>query len=404
MNKRKADEVKPVEVLIVGIGGYGMRYLEAVREYAHKGMARLVAVVDPCPENCPAWERIKAESVPHFSTLEDYLASGSRADLAAISSPIAFHAHQACLALEAGMNVLCEKPICATMDEARRMIAHRDSSGRFLEIGYQWVFSQAVQELKSDALAGLLGAPRRFLTRVAWPRGSAYYGRNNWAGAVRDAAGRVVYDSPVNNATAHHLHAMLYIAGLESSAAARPTAVTAECYRANKIENFDAACCRIETREGVEILFYSAHCVEEYSGPLMRYEYENAVVEFTMEGGMVARFGDGAVKAYGSPIDDPMRKMRHCIQRCRDGGKGAAVCPPEAAAAHTLCVEGIQHMPVQEFPPDEIREKETEPGNRLVYMPGLATAMEICFERGVLFSEFDQPPLTWTVRARRVEL
>ncbi len=145
-----------VNVVLVGIGGYGARYVAALGGLSE---ARLVAVVDPAAEATEHWAALQARGVRKYDSLGDFLGSGRRADLAVISSPIAFHQEQSCLALQAGINVLCEKPISATVQEALRMIGARDASGRFLEIGYQWSFSPAIRRLKADILAGFLERP-----------------------------------------------------------------------------------------------------------------------------------------------------------------------------------------------------------------------------------------------------
>src|SRR5439155_21910363 len=88
-----------------------------------------------------------------------------------------------------------------------------ESAGRFLAIGYQWSYSTAVQALKRDILQGRFGRPLRFRTSVTYPRSKSYFRRNAWAGRERSEAGDAIYDSPVNNATAHFLHNMLYLLG-----------------------------------------------------------------------------------------------------------------------------------------------------------------------------------------------
>ena len=48
---------------------------------------------------------------------------------------------------------------------------------------------------------------------VSFPRPLSYFKRNDWAGHLRTPAGEDVLDSPLNNATAHYLHNMLYVLG-----------------------------------------------------------------------------------------------------------------------------------------------------------------------------------------------
>jgi len=295
-----------------------------------------------------------------------------------------------------GANVLCEKPVAATLDEARRMAAARDRAGRGVAVGYQWSFSSAVQKLKLDIQNGRYGRARRLRAWVAWPRHSGYYGRNSWAGRIRDAGGRPVFDSPVNNATAHYLHHMLYVLGAGGpDSAARPVSVTAELYRANAIENFDAACMRIRTADGVEILFYSAHCVGRGNRPTFMLEFERGTVACageTFRGTMA----DGATVDYGHPDTDAMtRKLRDTLEAVRQGSTKTA-CGIEAAAMHTRVVAALQRLPVHAFGAGLRQTQTLEGGAVLTFVPGLYEAMQTGFEQGRLFSEMRVP---WAVPA-----
>jgi predicted dehydrogenase len=388
-------------VILIGIGGYGGLYLREAVKLIASGDIRLCAIVDPMAERSLDWHLVAQTSTPRFDTLEACLQAGIRADLCAIASPISFHAEQSCTALEAGMNVLCEKPICATVAEAKRMMSARDASGCFLEIGYQWSYSEAILQLKADLLAGKLGAPLRLKTRVAWPRPDTYYQRNNWAGAIRDRNGRIVNDSPLSNATAHYLHNMLYVSGPAPSLAATPVSMQAECYRANKIENFDAACCRIETREGPEILFFTAHCVKTVAGPAFSFACESARVDYSVGGEIVATFHDGRTLIYGVPDGNTMHKFRYCLEQCRAPEVFPTLCGPEAAMAHTLCVEGIQAISVRTLPADMLRIDMAKPGEKLTYLPDMNAALETGYREEQLFSELGLP---WAEPAECVSL
>jgi predicted dehydrogenase len=390
-----------VDVALVGIGGYGAHNLEMVRRLEAEGRVRLNAVIDPMAEKSPDWPDLAAKSVPAFKTLTEFNTAGLSSDLAVISSPIAFHASQTCEALGLGMNVLCEKPMAATIQDALTMQAARNASGKFLEIGFQWSFGQSIQRLKSHILAGRLGAPLRLMTRVAWPRTNAYYARNSWAGRLRDESGRWVLDSPVNNATAHFLHNMLFVLGTSMDRCATPVSVTAEAYRANPIENYDAACCRVETQENVDLLFFTAHCVDETAGPIFQFLFENATVELSENGHITARFQDGSEVDYGHPESDPLCKLIHCVDQCFNETASSPLCGPEAAMGHVLCVNGIQQTPIHEFDPKWIERRTQTGGETLTFVSGLNEAMKQGVERSLLFSEMQLP---WARPAMRIPL
>ncbi|WP_309386241.1 Gfo/Idh/MocA family protein [Cerasicoccus frondis] len=386
---------------MLGVGGYGHYYIEGLERLSAEQRAELVAIVDPGAERALDWPELKSLGIPVFSSLEDFLRAPVEVDLAVVSTPISLHADHSCALLEAGINVLCEKPIAATSADVERMRAARDASGKFLEIGYQWSFSETMQRLKADVLSGAYGLPQCCLTRVAWPRPQSYYTRNNWAGKIRNPQGAPVYDSPVNNATAHFLQNMLYILGPSLELSAKPTSVTAECYRANPIENYDTACLRIDTSNGMPIYFYTTHAVETNDGPVFLYQFESAEIRYRLGGDVVAQGNDGSTKNYGNPESTHMRKLESCVEKCLAEGVVSATCSVEAVCAHTHCVEALQAVGVKDIPNEFLAKKEMQPGDVLTYLPDMETMLSEAFDQQKLFSELNLP---WAVKPTTVPI
>lgn len=390
-----------VSVALVGLGGYGGFYLSAILDDpAGAERVELVGGVDPAPERCARLDDLKEMGVPIYASLEDFYARRA-ADLTVISSPIQFHCEQTCLALEHGSHVLCEKPLCAVVQDAGRMADARDRAGRFAAIGYQWSFSAAVRALRSDVAAGLFGAPVRCKTIALWPRRESYYSRNDWAGAVRDREGRWVLDSPVNNAVSHYLHNMFYLLGAGRDAGARPAEVTGELYRANDIGNYDTAALRCRTVGGTDVLFFASHAVGHSMGPITCCEFERARVFYTdADRRMQAVFADGRVKDYGDPNEDAARKLWDAVAAARGGG--GIVCGIDESSAQTLCMNGLQDSApdVAEFPAGMIVE-EGEPGDRLRRVRGLEEVFVQCFDAALLPSELS---VAWSRPGRPVDL
>ena len=271
---------KEVSVLFVSIGGYGHYYLQTIFEEFPPGKAKICGVIDPFADKAPLFGEVQKRGIPVFSEIENFYNDGLSADLVVISSPIQYHVPQSIVALKNGSNVLCDKPICATVQEVDELIKARDESGKWVMIGYQWSYSKAIQDLKKDINSGLFGKPIRLKTLCLWPRDDVYYGRNNWAGKIKDARGKWVLDSPVNNALAHFLHNMFYVLGSEVDSSAIPKTIIAECYRANQIENYDTAVCRISTTDEVKIEFLVSHATKDQFGPIFEFEFENALISY----------------------------------------------------------------------------------------------------------------------------
>ena len=397
----KIKDESSVSVVLSGIGGYGLMYLSAMLDHPDGSRFRLAAVADPFPERCNRLDDIHSRSIPVFRSLDDFFRK-ERAELAILSSPIQWHSRQACLGLEMGSHVLCEKPLAATVQDAGRIIRSRKESGRQVAVGYQWSFSRSILALKKDILSGEFGKPIRLKTFHLWPRDDKYYRRNDWAGRKRDASGDWILDSPANNAFAHELHNMFFLLGGRIDRSALPVEVTAELYRAHPIENFDTCVCRARTADSTEILFLVSHATERKIGPWFHFEFDRAVIRLDETHPQItASFPDGSVRLYGHPDDDPQeKKLWDFLDSIRTGEP--VVCGPEAASAQVLCVNAMQEsMPEITVFPDLMIRSRRGPDNRWVSVEGLEKALIGCFERSAMPNEIGLP---WSVRANRVDL
>ncbi len=113
--------------------------MRVVRE---SGRVRLAAVVDTDPARA-------AEAAAQFGAepiaLEDL---PRKADAAIVAVPTIAHAGVGCALLEAGLDVLVEKPIAADLASARRLVDTARARGRILQVGHLEQFNPAVIALR----------------------------------------------------------------------------------------------------------------------------------------------------------------------------------------------------------------------------------------------------------------
>lgn len=387
-------------MVLVGIGGMGRSYLETLwKEFADEDV-ELSGVVEPFPEKSVHREKLEKSGIVIHPALEDFYTREGSAELAVICSPIQYHVPQACYALQQGSRVLCEKPLGAAIQDTESLIRSRDASGRWVMIGYQWSYSQAIQSLKNDVRSGKFGRPVRLKTLCLWPRDQAYYRRNDWAGRIKDREGRWVLDSPANNAMAHFLHNLFYVLGERIDRSEMPSEVTAETYRAYPIENYDTIACRAFTRGGVEVLYYASHAVAGPRGPIFSLEFEEAAVTLEdMAEGIIAQDRKGRTKQYGSPeFEHPLHKLFQAVRAVRE--PTPILCGPEAAFAQILCVGGIQDSaPEARTFPDHMIFRDAQQGRR--WVKGLDDRLYECYLEGALPGEKKIP---WARRGQKVNL
>lgn len=154
--------VQPLRVAVVGAGLMGRFHARVVAEHP---ATELAVVVDAAPDaERVAWER----RAGWLQSLDELLA-GDLPDAAIVSVPTAEHAAVALDLLRAGVPVLVEKPIAATADEARELIAAAEDAGVALAVGHVERFNPAVRALEERLHDDELGRVFQFHARRLSP-------------------------------------------------------------------------------------------------------------------------------------------------------------------------------------------------------------------------------------------
>ncbi|MDQ0207210.1 Gfo/Idh/MocA family protein [Alkalicoccobacillus murimartini] len=373
--------VKQAEVVLIGINGYGESYLRSLLERTD---AILIGVVEIAAEKSSFFDVLKERTIPIFKTVEAFYENHS-ADLAIISTPIHLHTKQAIYAMEQGSHVLCEKPLTGDPTDLPLWKETSEKTGKWAAIGFNWSFTESIQSLKQDIMAGVFGKAIQLKTLVLWPRTEDYFNRSSWAGKKHSPQGVMIMDSIANNATAHFLHNMFYMLGdqIETSAAVKN--VEAQLYRVNDIETFDTCLVKMQTETGTELLFNASHAVEESEGPIFEYEFEKGTIYFNSEDEqptMLAKFKDGTTKDYGNPHIPHIDKLNWCLKAVHDD-KAQPPCDYSTAAVHVqvLGVLNNQLDQVIEFPKEtSLYNEET----KLHYVQNVQQVLTDSYQKGTI--------------------
>ncbi|WMJ86872.1 Gfo/Idh/MocA family protein [Anaerocolumna sp. MB42-C2] len=387
---------KTISILMVGAGGYGNYYVDALLDNEYTKDITIAGVVDPNPLACRNLDILKKMNVPFFTSIEEFY-SQYEADLAIISTPIQFHKSQVCYALSKGSNVLCEKPVCATIQDALAMLKAQKETDKLVSIGFQWSYNEAIQKLKKDIMGGVFGKPLRFKTIVLWPRNEDYYNRG-WAAKIKDNSGNWILDSIANNAAAHYLHNMLFLLGDSMDTSEYPKKITAELYRANHIENFDTVCAKIITKKGVELCFYASHATLEHLDPTFQYEFENACITFHTGTDIQVRFKDGSIKNYGNPDEAAYTKLYNTLDTVR--GITKSPCNIKTSLPHIICINGMQESKrnILDFPVNLVKY---DSATRTVYTEGLNDILKDCYDNWTFPAQIKIP---WAESGKEINL
>lgn len=381
--------MKEITVLMVGVGGYGAGYVDELLHAPRTSHMKLVGAVDPYAEKSRFYEELKERKIPIYDTLEEFYLEHT-AQMAVISTPIHLHTSQANYCMEHGSDVLCEKPICASLEDAKAMIETRDRTGRKLAIGFQWSYSEANLQLKQHILDGMYGKIKRFRTIVYYPRNLDYYNRGiGWAGKRRMPSGELLLDSVASNATAHFLHNMLFLTGNAIDRSAEPVSIEAEVYKVNPIEMFDTCAMDVRTGDDVELMFYATHAVpmDQNRNPEYVIEAELGTITLTQEADgehLVGHLNNGQTICYDKPSKDTLRKLL-CMGDAV-ASDAPLSCVPETAIPHLKCICALADA-VPETPgfPEEFICFDEE--KRQYTIRGLGQDLDRCWKEGVLPSK-----------------
>ena len=161
-----------LDLAVVGCGAVveGL-YRGALRKLESRGIVRVAALVDPNAARTAALGR-HFRSARAFGAVDEAFAALTP-DLVIVASPPGRHAEHAAAAFAAGSNVLCEKPMAASVADAELMLESARHSGRVLAVGLVRRMFPSLVEARALLDAGALGDDLRFSYReglvYSWP-------------------------------------------------------------------------------------------------------------------------------------------------------------------------------------------------------------------------------------------
>jgi predicted dehydrogenase len=132
-----------LRVAVAGAGAFGRNHLRVYRELENgcEGVS-LVAAVEPDPFR--ANETQAQYRIPVFRSVEELLAAKLELQAASIAVPTMQHHPVASALLDAGVDLLIEKPLAANLVEADDLIAQAERAGRIIQPGHLERFNPAV--------------------------------------------------------------------------------------------------------------------------------------------------------------------------------------------------------------------------------------------------------------------
>ena len=128
---------------MIGVGAFGRNHARVYQQLQQSGSVRLVGVVDP--------DGARAEAVARefgceaFGSVEQMMTTHSEVQAASVAVPTVLHLEVARALMEAGVDVLIEKPVAATLGEADELIGVALEHKRVAQVGHLERFNPAVR-------------------------------------------------------------------------------------------------------------------------------------------------------------------------------------------------------------------------------------------------------------------
>jgi predicted dehydrogenase len=141
----------------IGAGGHLPAYLERAQRL---GDVAITAVADVSEARRSLAQRVLPEARIYDSAEALLDAEAGRLDFLDIATPPCDHARIAHAALDAGLHVLCEKPLTTTLDDARALLEHAQRARRVLFPCHNYKHAPVVRAVSEAIASGRLGRVR----------------------------------------------------------------------------------------------------------------------------------------------------------------------------------------------------------------------------------------------------
>lgn len=228
--------MRRLRVGIVG-AGIGAEHFQAYLALADRFEVRYMCDLD----DARAAQAVSGRKAVTITRNLDQILADPEIDLVDICLPPHLHLSACSAALQAGKDVICEKPLVASLAEADQLADMMQQTGRKVFPVFQYRYGAGAAKLQKLMAAGLAGTPLVGSLETHWHRDEAYYAvdwRGSWAG---ERGGAIL-------GHAIHIHDWLSFAFGEIDSVFAYLAT-----RVNEIEVEDCASLSIRMRSGALI-------------------------------------------------------------------------------------------------------------------------------------------------------
>lgn len=321
---------------LVGVGGFGYQHLKELIEGEGEHDLRVVAVADPGPLSNEACKLIGNRTIGRYRDMSAML-DAEKIDGLIISSPISLHFDMTSAAIKKCVPIYLEKPPVLSLSQLDQLIS--EGGENLVHVGFHMMSWPKVREALNILGAGGVGGVQAMRILALWPRHTAYYHRNSWAGKFSEL-GNLVIDGPASNATSHFVQ--MLCAAADAVGAGDLVDLRGEFYRARAIESYDTCSLVGKFASGMEFAMVMSHACD--GGQVSHFSIDSDLGHFEIGDEQLTQINAAetrrplaaAYQDFGSFVRGETRRPRVTLGDCRNYLKIATGLIPSPGVIRTI--------------------------------------------------------------------
>ena len=175
---------------LIGCGRIAPNHLEA----AVNNKLEIVGICDIVLEHMDILLEKVGMTNADFNKYTDYheMLEKEKPELVAIATESGEHAKIALDCLDMGCNLIIEKPIALSLEDADKIIAKAEEKGLVVCANHQNRFNKSIQKIRQAVENGQLGKMLYGTAHIRWNRGKDYYTQAPWRGTWAQDGGSLM--------------------------------------------------------------------------------------------------------------------------------------------------------------------------------------------------------------------
>ncbi len=183
--------IDTVKYALIGCGRISPNHIAAVKNNDH---IELVAVCDIVPENMEhllSQFELQDKGIARYTDYHQMLKE-QHPHLVAIATESGKHGQIALDCIAEGCNLIIEKPIALSLDEADAIIAESEKQGVVVCACHQNRFNKSIQKIREALEEGRFGKMFHGTAHIRWNRSKPYYDQAKWRGTWEQDGGALM--------------------------------------------------------------------------------------------------------------------------------------------------------------------------------------------------------------------